>query len=114
LRRPPQLQQLTRPFFVRSQIFRRICRARAATANGFETVGIYAAGVVAANLAGVPTKALNYISLSYLASRVAYNLIYVRLQDNSRFAPLRSAAWTFGAGLISTLWVLAGMAMNNR
>ncbi|KAB5558533.1 hypothetical protein GE09DRAFT_116575 [Coniochaeta sp. 2T2.1] len=91
----------------------RILRARAAHANGNETIGLYAAAVVAANVAGADVKSVNYLTLGYIASRVAYNYIYVIAQDNSRWAPLRTVVWTTGLGIIFTLFVKAGNAAAN-
>jgi len=70
-----------------------IRRAQAATTNGFESMGVYAAAVVAANTAGVPVAQLNALTLGYVAGRLGYNVIYVWLQQNRKLAPLRSALW---------------------
>lgn len=77
-------------------------------ANGFETLGMYSAGIVAAAVTGVPVKTLNYLSLAYLASRVGYNTVYIRLQENKKLAPLRSVCWNISIGIIATLWIKAG------
>jgi len=53
---------------------KRIHRGEAASSNGLETIGIYAAGVVAANFARIPTETLNQLTLTYLASRLVYNV----------------------------------------
>lgn len=58
---------------VKLQIF----RAKAAEANGFENLPVFAGAVLAANVAGVPVETLNALSAAYLASRVIYNIIYV-------------------------------------
>ena len=50
----------------------RILRAKNASGNGFETLGFFAAGVLAGNQAGIKPAALNVLALGYLASRVAY------------------------------------------
>lgn len=73
-------------------------------------MGLYAGGIAAAVAAGVPTQALNYLSAGYLASRLAYNTIYIWAQDNRKTAPLRSAVWNAGVGIIIALWVKAGNA----
>jgi uncharacterized MAPEG superfamily protein len=91
---------------------RRISRAKAATANGFETLGLYAASVVAGNVAGVSTARLNKLTLAYVLSRVVYNYTYVALQDNARMAGLRPLVWMAGIGIIFTLFVSAGKALN--
>jgi uncharacterized MAPEG superfamily protein len=96
----------------KKKTLRRISRAKAATANGFETLGLYAAAVVAGNVAGVATERMNQLTLGYLVSRVVYIYTYVRLQDNARLAPLRPLVWLAGVGIITTLYVLAGKALN--
>ncbi|KAJ4170278.1 hypothetical protein NW754_006418 [Fusarium falciforme] len=88
-----------------------ILRAKAATENGFETIGFFAAGVAAANHAGVRAPALNALSFGYVACRAAYNFAYVWLQADRRLCWVRSAVWTVGIGLIMTLWVKAGNSM---
>ncbi|KAG7290677.1 hypothetical protein NEMBOFW57_000680 [Staphylotrichum longicolle] len=91
---------------------RRISRAKAAAANGFETIGLYAAAVVAANAARVPAGRLNKLTLAYVLSRVVYNYVYVALQDNARMASVRPFVWMAGIGIIMTLFVSAGKALN--
>ncbi|RTE71637.1 hypothetical protein BHE90_013944 [Fusarium euwallaceae] len=88
-----------------------ILRAKAATENGFETIGYFAAGVAAANHAGVRAPALNALSFGYVACRTAYNVAYVWLQADRRLCWVRSVVWTVGIGLITTLWVKAGNSM---
>ncbi|KAK0722572.1 hypothetical protein B0T26DRAFT_851506 [Lasiosphaeria miniovina] len=93
---------------------RRISRARAAVSNGFETLGLYAAGIVAANASGaVPTATLNALALGYLVSRAIYNYIYVFMQDNARAAPLRSLVWLAGLVVIFSLFLKAGGGVVN-
>ncbi|KAL2201177.1 hypothetical protein P885DRAFT_73526 [Corynascus similis CBS 632.67] len=90
----------------------RFLRARAATANGFETISLYAAAVVAGNVARLPAARLNKLTLAYLVSRIVYNYVYVVLQDNARMAGLRPLVWMAGLGIIMSLFVNAGMALN--
>jgi len=90
----------------------RIVRAEAATQNGMETLGFYAAAVVAANAVGLDAGTLNTLTYGYLASRLMYNLAYVRLQDNRAFAPIRSLSWLVGVLLTVTLYVKAGMEVS--
>ena len=51
---------------------RRIVRAEAAMANGFEHIGIFAAAVVAGNVAKLNPRLLNGLSLGYIVSRLVY------------------------------------------
>ena len=70
-----------------------ISRAHAATANGLESLGFYAAAVVAANTAGVAVADINALTLGYVGCRLGYNIVYVYLQQNRKLAPLRSVLW---------------------
>lgn len=88
----------------------RLQRADAAAINGFETLGLYAGGIAAAGAAGVPAITLNYLGLTYVVSRAAYNVVYIVLQDNRKFAPVRSLVWNVGLVVIFTLWIKAGNA----
>ncbi|OAP57503.1 hypothetical protein AYL99_08241 [Fonsecaea erecta] len=56
----------------------RLFRAEAASLNGFENLGWFAAGVVAANVAGVDVAWINALSLWYLFNRAVFNLAYIR------------------------------------
>ena len=55
----------------------RIIRAEGAQQNGFENIGLFAAAVVAGNIARLDNWTLNALTGGYLLSRVAYNLLYI-------------------------------------
>jgi uncharacterized MAPEG superfamily protein len=86
----------------------RIQRAYAASKNGLETLGYFAAAVVAANAAGVEVSTLNKLSLSYITSRIFYNVTYIQLQENRTLAPLRSMCWLAGLAISTQLFICAG------
>lgn len=54
-----------------------ITRAESAQQNGFENVGLFAAAVVAGNIAKLDNSTLNILSGGYILSRIAYNYIYI-------------------------------------
>lgn len=90
----------------------RIARAQAASDNGFETIGLYAAAVVAANQAGVETTLLNRLSIGYAISRFAYVFTYVNLGANPKMSGARTAVWFAGLSAIFALFVRAGQKLN--
>jgi uncharacterized MAPEG superfamily protein len=45
--------------------------------NGFENIGLFAAAVVAGNIANLDNSTLNFWSGGYLISRVIYTYIYI-------------------------------------
>jgi uncharacterized MAPEG superfamily protein len=88
----------------------RIVRAEAAQANGLENVGLFAAAVVAGNVAGLSKVALNSLSLAYLASRALYSWLYV-VGDKKGWALARTGVFFAGQGVLFSLFVLAGNRM---
>ncbi|KAK4189549.1 hypothetical protein QBC35DRAFT_430438 [Podospora australis] len=90
----------------------KISRAKAASANGFETISLYAASIVAANAAKMPITKLNKLAVGYCVSRAVYNYVYVGLQDNRKLAGLRPFVWFAGIWIVMTLFVGAGNALN--
>ncbi|KEZ41573.1 hypothetical protein SAPIO_CDS7743 [Scedosporium apiospermum] len=89
----------------------RILRAKAASTNSFETLGLYAAAVVAGNLVQVDKDTLNYLTALYIISRALYVFTYVWLQDNRAFSPLRTVFWGAGIWSIVSLFIKAGNAV---
>ncbi|RYP50503.1 hypothetical protein DL768_004008 [Monosporascus sp. mg162] len=87
----------------------RLLRCEAASANAQETLPLFMGSVLAANAAGVPAPTVNGLAAAYLASRAAYNFVYVSLQDDPRFARLRSWVWITGVGCWMTLFIKAGL-----
>ncbi|KAG6037517.1 hypothetical protein E4U41_005046 [Claviceps citrina] len=88
----------------------RILRAEAASLNGLETIGLFAASVLAGNYARLDTATLNHLSIGYLLSRVAYTLSYVLIQ-NRRLSWLRTAIWQVTAIYIALFWIKAGFKL---
>ncbi|GAB0142755.1 hypothetical protein EsHS_00003294 [Epichloe bromicola] len=85
----------------------RILRAEAASLNGLETIGLFAASVLAGNYARLDTATLNHLSIGYLVSRLAYTLAYVLVQ-NRRLSWLRTAIWQVTGLYIALFWIKAG------
>ncbi|TQN69574.1 hypothetical protein CSHISOI_05952 [Colletotrichum shisoi] len=94
------------------KVYQRIRRAKAAHDNAIETMGLFAAGVAVANLANTDKRFVNTLSLGYLGLRALYTLVYVKLQDNRKWAPVRTLTWVASMGIIFALWIQAGNAMN--
>ena len=67
---------------------------------------------MAANQAAVPAPTLNLLAGGWVASRVLYNITYVYLQDNRKFAPLRSIVFITGFVCMATLYIKAGLAIS--
>jgi len=85
-----------------------IIRAEAAQQNGFENLGLFAAAILAANMAKVDSWWLNVLSFGYLGSRAVYNVLYI-----SGAGVPRTVVFFSGLGMIFTLLIQAGNKVRN-
>jgi hypothetical protein len=102
--------------------------------NGFENVGLFAAAVVAGNIANLDNSTLNFWSGGYLVSRVVYTYVYINNTSDTMgksmvpgykygdekglltcmVANARSGIFLAGIGAIFTLFIKSGNALRNR
>lgn len=80
-------------------------RAHAAQLNAFEAFPAFAAGVILADIAGVPDARIALLAIAFVAARVAHGLFYVAGR-----ATLRSLAWLVGVVCAFALLVQAALA----
>lgn len=83
----------------------RVQRANAAQLNAFEAFPAFAAGVVLAQLAGVPDARIALLALVFIAARILHGVFYV-----AGAATLRSLVWFIGLGCVVALLVQAARA----
>ncbi|WP_411833613.1 MAPEG family protein [Pseudoxanthomonas mexicana] len=82
----------------------RVQRANAAHLNGFEAFPAFVAGVLMAQLAGVPVATITALAVTFTLARFLHGLFY--LADLSL---LRSLVWFVGFGSALALMVLAAL-----
>ncbi|ORY75327.1 hypothetical protein BCR35DRAFT_314653 [Leucosporidium creatinivorum] len=92
-------------------IMAKYLRAEAAQANSFENWPIFAAAVIAGNVARLPVATLNLFAGAYLASRVLYNVLYIGTTSPTLSA-LRSVTYVAGIVGCSTIFIQAGNVFN--
>ncbi|KAF7197321.1 hypothetical protein HII31_01372 [Pseudocercospora fuligena] len=90
-----------------------IIRAEGAQQNGFENMGLFASAVVIGNVAKLDNWTLNALSGAYLASRVAYNLLYINGTSDAT-ATARSVSFLTGIGIIWTFFIKSGNVLKDR
>ena len=100
-------KEVTEDQAIEAQTRAQILRCEGAMNNGSENIGLFAAAVVAANAAGLDFWTLNFLTLGYLISRVAFNVIYV-WQDTFNKSMLRPVAFFAGVSMYFTLFIKAG------
>jgi uncharacterized MAPEG superfamily protein len=84
----------------------RVMRAGAAQLNAFEAFPAFAAGVVLADLAGVPDARISLLATAFIAARVLHGTFYV-----GGMPIARSLSWFVGIGCAVALLVLAALAV---
>ena len=82
----------------------KVQRANAAHLNGFEAFPAFVAGVLMAQLAGVPTDTITPLALGFVAARILHGVFY--LADRQH---LRSLVWLAGMLCAIALMVLAAL-----
>ena len=76
-------------------------------ANGFDNIGLFAAAVVAGNVAGLSPRVLNGLSLGYIVSRVVYTWVYIG-NETKMLANARLVTFFSGMAMVFTLFIKAG------
>ncbi|SMQ47249.1 unnamed protein product [Zymoseptoria tritici ST99CH_3D1] len=90
----------------------RLRRAEAAVANSFENFGPFAAAVAAGSAAKLDPAVLNFLSIAYLLTRIAFIYLYIH-SETAGVAKVRTCAYMGGMGLLFTIFVMAGAAFKN-
>lgn len=83
----------------------RVRRANAAQLNAFEAFPAFAAGVVLAQLAGVPAERIALLALAFVVCRLAHGVIYILGAAHG----LRSLVWFAGLACVLGLLVQAAL-----
>ncbi len=79
-------------------------RAHAAHLNGFESFPAFVAGVLMAQLAGVPHATITLLAIVFVVARVLHGVFYI-----TNVHALRSLVWAVGFGSALTLMVKAAL-----
>lgn len=83
----------------------RVQRANAAQLNAFEAFPAFAAGVLLADVAGVPDGRIALLAVVFVAARVLHGIFYV-----AGVAAARSLVWFVGLACVVALLAQAAMA----
>ncbi|PGH11186.1 hypothetical protein AJ79_05028 [Helicocarpus griseus UAMH5409] len=96
---------------VPSEMWNKLCRARGAHLNALEGLPLFAAAMIAGNVARVPVSDLNTIAAEYIGARIIYTALYMGVKSEG-VSYLRTGVWAWSVGL--PLWGLikAGRAMS--
>ena len=78
--------------------------------NYLDNIGLYAAAVIAGNMAHLSLRTLNGLSIGYFFRRIAFMYVYVRNETRAA-ALVRAATFFVGLGMIFTPFQKAGSRM---
>lgn len=84
----------------------KVQRANAAHLNGFEAFPAFVAGVLMAQLAGVPANLVTPLAIGFVVARVLHGVFYL-----ADMHTLRSLIWLIGMLCAVALMVLAALRM---
>ncbi len=83
----------------------RVHRANAAQLNSYEAFAPFAAGVVLAQLAGVPADRIAWLAIAFVIFRVLHGIVYIA----GLLHTLRSLVWMGSFACVVALLVLAAL-----
>ncbi|EEH36429.1 hypothetical protein PAAG_06847 [Paracoccidioides lutzii Pb01] len=93
-----------------TETWSKLCRAQGAHLNAMEGLPLFAAAMIAGNVAKLPASDLNTIAAEYIGARVIYTALYMGVKSEA-VSYLRTGVWAWSVGL--PLWGLikAGRAL---
>jgi len=95
-----------------TEVWNQLARASGAHLNSMEVFPLFAAAVVAGNVAKLPAEDMNAMVLSFVAVRTLYLGVYIGVKNNT-LAQVRTAIWAWSISIpIMCLW-RAGQAVAN-
>eukprot|EP01111_Echinosteliopsis_oligospora_P009879 TRINITY_DN2980_c0_g1_i1.p1 TRINITY_DN2980_c0_g1~~TRINITY_DN2980_c0_g1_i1.p1 ORF type:complete len:157 (+),score=32.50 TRINITY_DN2980_c0_g1_i1:147-617(+) len=105
-----QVARLQNDSEIPEEVKLKIIKAEAAQQNGFENLAFFCAGLIAANVTGVPTATIHALLIVYLISRAAYNLLYINT-TNFYISYARTLTFLVGVSMVWAMFILAGQRL---
>ncbi|EEH10909.1 conserved hypothetical protein [Histoplasma capsulatum G186AR] len=88
----------------------KLSRARSAHLNALESLPLFAAAMIAGNVAKLPAGDLNTIAAEYIGARMLYTVLYMGVKSEG-LSYLRTGVWAWSIGLPLYGLVKAGRAL---
>lgn len=87
-----------------TQLWNSLARARGAHINSMEVFPLFAAAVLAGNVAKLPANDMNNMALSFLAARTLYMAVYMGVKNDAlAYARTGVYAWSISIPIV-VLW----------
>ncbi|GFF32261.1 hypothetical protein IFM51744_03323 [Aspergillus udagawae] len=95
-----------------AQIWQQLAKARGAHLNAMEGLPLFAAAMLAGNLAKLPSSDLNTLSLEFIGARLLYTALYMGAKSEA-ISYLRTGVWAWSVSIPIWGLIQAGRALNN-
>ncbi|KAI9375009.1 hypothetical protein BJX61DRAFT_218258 [Aspergillus egyptiacus] len=93
------------------KVWTQLARARGAHLNAMENLPLFAVAMIAGNVAKLPTRELNTLSLEYLGARLLYMATYMGARSEA-VSYLRTGLWAWSVSIPVIALVKAGRVFN--
>ncbi|OAX78722.1 hypothetical protein ACJ72_06967 [Emergomyces africanus] len=93
-----------------AETWNKLCRAHSAHLNALEGLPLFAAAMVAGNVAKLPASDLNVIAAEYIGARIIYTALYMGVRSEG-LSYLRTGVWAWSIGLPLYVLIKAGRAL---
>ncbi|EAW11084.1 uncharacterized protein ACLA_067200 [Aspergillus clavatus NRRL 1] len=93
------------------QVWQKLVKAHCAHLNAMEGLPIFAAAMLAGNLAKLPSNELNTLSLEYVGARLLYTALYMGTKSEA-VSYLRTGVWAWSVSIPIWGLIKAGRMMN--
>ncbi|PLN86688.1 hypothetical protein BDW42DRAFT_189954 [Aspergillus taichungensis] len=96
---------------IAADAWNKLARARGAHLNALEGVPMFAAAMLAGNLAKLPSNELNTLAAEYIGVRILYTALYMGVRSEAA-SYLRTGVWAWGMAIPIWGLIRAGRVMN--
>ncbi|OJJ59878.1 hypothetical protein ASPSYDRAFT_903118 [Aspergillus sydowii CBS 593.65] len=96
---------------VTDKVWTRLAKARGAHLNAMENVPLFAVAMLAGNVAKLPTKELNVLSLEYIGVRLLYMATYMGARSEA-ISYVRTGLWAWSVSIPILALIKAGNIFN--
>ncbi|EED17425.1 conserved hypothetical protein [Talaromyces stipitatus ATCC 10500] len=95
-----------------AHVWDKLARARGAHLNALESLPMFAAAMLAGNLAKLPSSELNTLAVEYIGARLLYTAVYLGVRSEAA-SYLRTGIWAWSISIPVWGLIKAGRMLNS-
>ncbi|KAA8646455.1 hypothetical protein EYZ11_000273 [Aspergillus tanneri] len=97
---------------IHAQVWDKLARARGAHLNAMEGLPMFAAAMIAGNVAKLPSSELNTLAVEYIGARILYTALYMGARSEAA-SYLRTGVWAWSLSIPIWGLIRAGRVLND-